>query len=77
MSDYKQMHAGDDVLIEKDTAAALVCCDCGLVHIADWRINKNGDLVMRFWRDEEATEQHREDAEIESAIKDNVCHLIF
>ena len=35
------------------------CCDCGLVHVADFSI-LDGQLVMKVWRDEHETKKARE-----------------
>jgi hypothetical protein len=37
----------------------MICCDCGLVHIHEYRITKRGTLMLRTTRDEEATKQWR------------------
>lgn len=31
------------------------CCDCGLVHVIDYRIDDDGALAIRFTRDKRAT----------------------
>lgn len=31
------------------------CCDCGLVHVVNFRMNKKGELEVQATRDERAT----------------------
>ena len=39
------------------------CCDCGLVHKEEYRI-KDGHLEWRAWRDDERTEERRNELKI-------------
>lgn len=37
----------------------LACCDCGLVHVINFTVKKNRDLMVHFTRDNRATGQIR------------------
>jgi hypothetical protein len=54
---------GEWLTLETDTIHYNWCCDCGLRHIAEYRIvkNKKDQLVvqLRSWRDDYSTELQR------------------
>ena len=58
---YVQRFDGDRIVIGKLPRAEhkIGCCDCKLVHTMKISVMKNGDIVMRVWRDNRATAQRR------------------
>lgn len=53
MRQYPQVKAGEWVSPRRK-GYKMQCCDCGLVHLLEFRIH-NGHIQMRGFRDERAT----------------------
>lgn len=50
---------GDDFFAPVTEGFRLACCDCGLVHNIDFRINDEGEIEVRFERNNRATAARR------------------
>ena len=55
---YKQAYDGDWVKPNPQKGYKIVCCDCGLVHIINFRVVK-GKVQFQPFRDNRATGQIR------------------
>ena len=57
MTDWK---SGEPVIIEPFSTFWFVCCDCGLSHLFLFKINEDGNIEMRQYRDDHKTDKSRE-----------------
>lgn len=64
---YQQAYEGEWITPRKGYKFG--CCDCGLVHRAQFRI-RNGRIEWRVWRDNRATGQKRRYKGITITTKD-------
>ena len=55
---YRQIYDGDWYYPTK-TSHKDMCCDCGLVHTVDYRVEKGSRLAVRVQRDSRATANAR------------------
>lgn len=40
---------GEEIIVPNDESIYLVCCDCGLTHVAQATI-KDNSVTLKFWR---------------------------
>ena len=62
---------GDDWVVPTKKAHEEMCCDCGLVHIIDFRINEYGQIEYRVMRDDRTTAKIRRTYGIEIKRKED------
>ena len=44
-----------------------ICCDCGLVHLTEYKVKKN-QLQFTVWRDEKQTKKQRKRKQVISTV---------
>jgi hypothetical protein len=54
---YVQVEEGEWISVPRKTSEA--CCDCGLVHDVQYRINSRGSIEFRVKRNPRKTAAHR------------------
>jgi len=57
MTDWK---GGEPVIIEPFSTFWFECCDCGLSHLFLFKINEDGNIEMRAYRDDHTTAKGNE-----------------
>ena len=67
MSKYTQLYDGDSIEFESGENWNLQCCDCGLVHRFDFKINKK-KMTVTLRRDKRRTSAVRRGKECKKSI---------
>jgi hypothetical protein len=59
MSDPYRTHFDGEWRPIVKTGYRAACCDCGLVHVLDFRVDADGEISIRVTRDDAATSIER------------------
>jgi len=53
---FNQIEPGQKIVVDpKTNGLFFACCDCNLVHQIQFEVNKEGNLVVQFWRHNKKT----------------------
>jgi hypothetical protein len=53
---FNQIEPGQKIVVDpKANGLFFACCDCNLVHQMQFEVNKEGNLVVQFWRHNKKT----------------------
>lgn len=56
---YKRLWLQDGDLFRFRLQEKIACCDCGLVHLYEIYVGRNGHIYARVWRDEKQSKRAR------------------
>ena len=59
MGRYHKLESGETVELPPATDMRFRCCDCGLVHLVEINVTPRHGLVLRLYRQEQATARYR------------------